>query len=72
MGHLSTATQQNASASEELSATAEELQAQAGELQQLMSHFQLSEQAPRTPAAAKRPGQKAAARTKTFQEFAHE
>jgi methyl-accepting chemotaxis protein len=71
MGHLSTATQQTASASEELSATAEELTAQAGELQQLMSHFQLTGNTARAATVA-RPAHKAAARTKTFQEFAYE
>ncbi|PXW95504.1 methyl-accepting chemotaxis protein [Sphaerotilus hippei] len=43
MGHLNTATQQNASASEELSATAEELSGQAGQLQEMMAFFQLGE-----------------------------
>ena len=43
MDHLNTATQQNASASEELSATAEELAAQATQLQELMAFFRLAE-----------------------------
>jgi methyl-accepting chemotaxis protein len=43
MNHLNTATQQNASASEELSATAEELSGQAAALQELMSFFQFSD-----------------------------
>ena len=43
MGHLNSATQQNASASEELSATAEELSGQAGQLQEMMSFFRLEE-----------------------------
>jgi len=42
MGHLNSATQQNASASEELSATAEELSGQAAALQELMGFFQLA------------------------------
>ncbi len=41
MGHLNSATQQNASASEQLSATAEELSGQAAALQDMMSFFQL-------------------------------
>jgi methyl-accepting chemotaxis protein len=44
MGHLNSATQQNASASEELSATAEELSGQAAQLQEMMAFFQLAEQ----------------------------
>ena len=43
MGHLNTATQQNASASEELSATAEELSGQAAQLQEMMAFFRLSD-----------------------------
>jgi methyl-accepting chemotaxis protein len=42
MGHLNSATQQNASASEQLSATAEELSAQASRLQDLMAQFKLA------------------------------
>ena len=45
MGHLNSATQQNASASEELSATAEELSGQAAQLQEMMAFFKLAEQA---------------------------
>jgi methyl-accepting chemotaxis protein len=41
MGHLNSATQQNASASEERSATAEELSGQAGQLQEMMAFFRL-------------------------------
>jgi methyl-accepting chemotaxis protein len=48
MGHLNSATQQNASASEQLSATAEELSGQAAALQDMMSFFQLG----RAPASA--------------------
>jgi methyl-accepting chemotaxis protein len=44
MGHLNSATQQNASASEELSATAEELSGQAGQLQEMMAFFRLEEE----------------------------
>jgi methyl-accepting chemotaxis protein len=44
MGHLNSATQQNASASEQLSATAEELSGQATALQDLMGFFRLAEQ----------------------------
>ena len=43
MGHLNSATQQNASASEELSATAEELSGQAAQLQEMMAFFKLAE-----------------------------
>ncbi len=42
MGHLNSATQQNASASEELSATAEELSGQAAQLQEMMAFFRLA------------------------------
>ncbi len=51
MGHLNSATQQNASASEELSATAEELSGQAAQLQEMMAFFQLA-QAPRGAASS--------------------
>ncbi|MBK7614966.1 MAG: PAS domain S-box protein [Burkholderiales bacterium] len=50
MDHLSQSTQQNASASEELSATAEELSAQATQLEDLMSRFQLIDDAQEAPA----------------------
>src|SRR5207344_2841548 len=43
MGHLNSATQQNASASEELSATAEELSGQAAQLQEMMAFFRLGQ-----------------------------
>jgi methyl-accepting chemotaxis protein len=43
MNHLNTATQQNASASEELSATAEELSGQAAALQDMMAFFTLND-----------------------------
>ena len=46
MGHLSKATQQNASASEELAATSEELSGQAEQLQQSVAFFNLGEAAP--------------------------
>jgi methyl-accepting chemotaxis protein len=45
---LSTATQQNASSSEELAATAEELSSQAEQLQRTMSFFRLQREG-RTP-----------------------
>lgn len=45
IGQLSQATQTNAAASEELSATAEEMSAQAAQLQQLMTFFQVEQQA---------------------------
>ena len=44
MSHLNTATQQNASASEELSATAEEMTGQAAQLQEMMAFFSLGRQ----------------------------
>jgi methyl-accepting chemotaxis protein len=44
MNHLNSATQQNASASEELSATAEELSGQAAALQDMMAFFKLEAQ----------------------------
>jgi methyl-accepting chemotaxis protein len=46
MGHLNSATQQNASASEELSATAEELSSQAAQLQEMMAFFRLNDGQP--------------------------
>jgi methyl-accepting chemotaxis protein len=56
MGHLNSATQQNASASEELSATAEELSGQAGQLQEMMAFFRLEDTpAPRAAPLAARP-----------------
>ena len=53
MGHLSQATQQNASASEELAATAEEMGSQAEQLQELMSFFQIDDDG--TPPASLQP-----------------
>ncbi len=56
MGHLNSATQQNASASEELSATAEELSGQAGQLQEMMAFFRLEDTpVPRAAPLAARP-----------------
>jgi methyl-accepting chemotaxis protein len=46
MGHLSKATQQNASASEELAATSEELSGQAEQLQQSVAFFKTSDAMP--------------------------
>jgi len=43
MGQLNSATQQNASASEELAATAEEMGGQAAQLQELMTFFHLEQ-----------------------------
>lgn len=54
MGQLNKATQQNASASEELAATAEEMGGQAGQLQDLMSFFQVGDQATGTNGSAGR------------------
>jgi methyl-accepting chemotaxis protein len=52
MGHLSRATQQNASASEELAATAEELSGQAAQLQESVGFFRVGDEAPMLAAPA--------------------
>jgi methyl-accepting chemotaxis protein len=67
MHHLSSNTQQTASASEELSATAEELSAQAAQLQELMGRYQLLNHVASPPPAPTRsarpsPGTKPSAR----------
>jgi methyl-accepting chemotaxis protein len=59
MNHLSGATQQTASLSEELSATAEELSAQAAQLQDLMAFFQLADDGSAAPQRAQVAGKPA-------------